>query len=91
MIASAVDVVVHTARLFDGSRKVMQITEVTGMLDDVHVGLQDIFSFKQTGVNAEGKALGYFTPTGYIPSFLNDFKVRGISVSDDVFKPDAQA
>lgn len=86
MIASAIDIIVHTARLSDGSRKITQITEVTGMSDELHVGLKDIFVFKQTGVDAQGRVLGSFEPTGFIPSFIEDIRVRGIKLSDDVFK-----
>jgi pilus assembly protein CpaF len=86
MIASAINIIIHTARLSDGSRRVMQITEMTGMLDEMHIGLKDIFIFKQTGVSSEGKVIGDFGPTGYIPSFMEELKVRGIAVSDDIFK-----
>jgi pilus assembly protein CpaF len=74
MIASAINIIIHTARLSDGSRKVMQITEITGMLDEMHIGLKDIFIFKQIGINHEGKVLGEFKPTGYIPSFFEDLR-----------------
>ena len=86
MIASAVDVIVHTARLFDGSRKVTQITEITGMKDEMHIGLQDIFSFRQTGIDSQGKVLGNFEPSGFIPTFIEEVRLRGIKLSDDVFK-----
>jgi septum site-determining protein MinD len=86
MIASAIDVIVHTARLSDGSRKVTQISELTGMIDEMHIGLQDIFMFHQTAVNAQGKVEGYFAPTGKVPLFFNDIKTRGISISEDIFK-----
>ena len=86
MIASAINIIVHTARLSDGSRRVMQITEMTGMLDEMHIGLKDIFAFKQTGIDSEGKVLGGFHPTGYMPSFLEDLRVRGIPISPDIFK-----
>ncbi len=86
MIASAVDIIVHTARLSDGSRKVTQITQITGMKDEMHIGLRDIFSFRQTGIDSEGKALGDFEPSGFIPTFIEDIRVRGIKLSDDIFK-----
>jgi len=86
MIASAVDIIVHTARLSDGSRKVMQITEITGMRDEMHIGLQDIFSFRQTGIDSQGKVLGSFEASGFIPTFIEDIRVRGIKLSDDIFK-----
>ena len=86
MIASAVDLIVHTSRLSDGSRKVIQITQITGMKDEMHIGLQDIFSFRQTGVDSQGKVLGNFEPSGFIPTFIEDIRVRGIKLSDDIFK-----
>jgi pilus assembly protein CpaF len=87
MIASAVDVIVHTARLSDGSRKVMAISEISGMKDELHIILNDIFVFKQTGVDTQGKVQGYFTATGYKPSFLDEIRVRGVVISDEIFKP----
>jgi septum site-determining protein MinD len=86
MIASAVDIIVHTARLSDGSRKIMQVTEIAGMKDDVHIELKDIFSFRQTGLEPEGRVLGHFTATGYIPTFFNEIKIKGIPLSEDIFK-----
>ncbi|TRZ94079.1 pilus assembly protein TadA [bacterium] len=87
MIASAVDVIVHTARLSDGSRKIMAISEIAGMKDELHINLNDIFVFKQTGIGAQGKVQGYFTATGYLPSFLDEIRIRGVQISDDIFKP----
>ena len=87
MIASAVDIIIHTARLSDGSRKVLAISEITGMKDDLHINLNDIFVFKQTGVDAKGKVLGYFTATGYLPSFIAEIRIRGVEIADDIFKP----
>jgi septum site-determining protein MinD len=87
MIASAVDVIIHTARLSDGSRKVLAISELYGMKDELHINLNDIFVFKQSGVDAKGKVLGYFTATGYLPSFLDEIRIRGVQISDDIFKP----
>lgn len=86
MIASAVDVIIHTARLSDGSRKVLAISEIGGMKDELHINLCDIFVFKQTGLDAQGKVQGYFTATGYKPSFLDEIRIRGVQISDDIFK-----
>lgn len=86
-VASAIHVVVQTARLSDGSRKVIGITEVVGMLDETHVNLQDIFTYKQTGVDAEGNVVGYFTPLGYIPTFYDEIRARGIDLSREIFVP----
>ncbi|MCM8763316.1 MAG: CpaF family protein [Candidatus Omnitrophica bacterium] len=87
MIASAINVIVHTARLSDGTRKIVQISELTGMLDEIHIGLQDIFIFKQKGIDANGKVMGEFQPTGYVPTkLLEEFKVRGIHLDENMFK-----
>ena len=87
MVSSAIDVIVHTARLSDGSRKVLGIAEVAGMKDEMHINLNDIFVYKQTGVDAQGKVLGYFSATGYKPSFMEEIRVRGVIVPDEIFKP----
>ena len=85
MISSAIHLIVQTARLSDGSRKVTAITEVVGMLDETHVNLQDIFYFRQTGVDGEGKVKGYFTSLGYIPTFYDEIRARGINLPREVF------
>jgi pilus assembly protein CpaF len=87
MIASAIDMIVHTARLSDGSRKVIQVSELTGMTDELHIGIQDLFTYKQTGVNSEGKVEGQFVPCGNIPTFYDDITKRGITLSKDIFQP----
>ncbi len=79
-IASAVDLIVHTARLKDGSRKVVNITEVYGMEDD-EILLQDIFVFEQTGV-VDGKVEGFLKPTGVRPTFMGRFKASGIELPE---------
>jgi septum site-determining protein MinD len=87
MIASAVDVIVHTARLSDGSRKILQITELAGMKDELHIDLRDIFVFKQVGIDSQGRVLGDFQANGYIPSFIEDIKRKGILLPDKLFTP----
>ncbi|MDD5004904.1 MAG: ATPase, T2SS/T4P/T4SS family [Candidatus Omnitrophica bacterium] len=89
MIASAVDLIVHTARLPDGTRKVIQISEVVGMLDDTHINLKDLFVFKQTGIdrNNNNKVIGHFQATGIIPTFYDDIVTRGVELPREIFKP----
>ena len=77
-IASAVDVIVHTARLKDGSRKIVSITEVYGIEED-EILTQDIFVFEQTGMK-DGKVVGELKPTGVRPSFMGVFKSAGIEL-----------
>ncbi|MHB0968172.1 MAG: ATPase, T2SS/T4P/T4SS family [Thermoanaerobaculia bacterium] len=83
-IAAAVDIVVQQSRLQDGSRKVTYITEVTGMESEVVV-MQDIFRFEQRGLDPTGKVVGFFAPTGNIPTFLEELTSKGIGVNREIF------
>lgn len=85
MMASAFDVIVSHERLRDGKRKMLKITEVVGMQGDV-IELQDIFEFRQTGMS-EGKMTGHFTPTGYIPRFLDRIHAVGVELPLSFFTP----
>jgi pilus assembly protein CpaF len=82
-IASAVDLIVHTARLKDGSRKIVNITEVYGIEDD-EILTQDIFVFEQTGVR-DGKVEGLLRPTGIRPTFMGKFKANGVELPPGEF------
>ncbi len=83
-IAGAVDLIVQISRLSDGSRKVMNITEVQGIQGDA-VTLQDVFSFKETGYDKNRKIVGKFLSKGLIPKFVQDLKERGVSIPKDLF------
>ena len=83
-IASAVDLIVHTARLKDGTRKVVNITEVYGIEDD-EILTQDVFAFVQTGVDDDGKIEGLLAPTGIRPTFMGKFKANGIELPPGEF------
>ncbi len=83
-IASAIHLVVQQTRFTDGSRRVINITEVTGMEGDM-IQLQDIFRFQQEGFDEDGKTKGYFTATGSIPEFYEDLRSRGLSVDMNIF------
>jgi enamine deaminase RidA (YjgF/YER057c/UK114 family) len=82
-ISSAVDLIVHTARLKDGSRKVINITEVYGIEDD-KILLQDVFAFEQTGVR-DGRVEGLLKPTGVRPTFMGRFKASGVELPPGEF------
>jgi pilus assembly protein CpaF len=69
-IASAFNVVIHLERMRDGTRKVVQISEVTGMDEDV-ISMQDIFRFTRTGIDSEGRVLGGFAPASLRPRILD--------------------
>jgi pilus assembly protein CpaF len=82
-IASAVDLIVHTSRLQDGTRKIVNITEVYGIEDD-EILTQDIFAFKQTGIR-EGKIEGELAPTGIRPTFMGQFQKSGVKLPPGEF------
>ena len=86
-IASAINVVVQVGRLSDGRRKVMSISEITGMEGET-ITMQEIFRFKMTGRDAENMVLGHFEATGIRPKFLNDAASHGIELASDLFRPD---
>jgi pilus assembly protein CpaF len=83
-VSSALNVIVHLARLPDGSRKITSIQELTGMEGEV-VTLQEIFGFEQASVDAEGKVRGKFRAKGVRPRWVEKFKALGIPVSYDIF------
>jgi len=83
-IASAVHVIVQAARLSDGSRRVVNITEVTGMEGDM-VTLQDIFVLEKRGLSPEGRVLGRFAATGIRPKFYEKLLAAGIQLRADLF------
>ena len=83
-ISSAIDLIVHQARLKDGSRKVTAITEIQGMEGDI-ITLQDIFVFEQKGRDDNGRILGRFKPTGIRPKFMEKLANSGVKVNNDIF------
>lgn len=84
-ISSAINLIVHVARFLDGTRKVVNISEITGMEGDT-ITLQDIFVYKQEGFNERGQVIGRHVPTGIVPGFLNKIKARGEVLPASVFK-----
>ena len=84
-ISSAVDVIVQTARLGDGSRRVMCVTEVGHMEGDV-VTLQDLFVFEKRGISPEGRVQGRFAATGIRPRFYEKVLASGIRLPAEVFE-----
>ena len=83
-IAAAVNVLVQAARLSDGSRRVVNVTEVTGMEGEV-VTLQDIFVFEKRGLNTDGHVVGRFAATGIRPKFYEKLLAAGIRLRPDLF------
>ena len=85
-IASAITVVIQGLRLIDGKRKITSIQEITGMEGDV-ITMQEIFTFRQTGVSAEGEVQGYFQATGVRPKFADRLRSFGVVLPDTMFDP----
>lgn len=85
-IASAIDLIIHESRFSDGTRKVTNISEIVG-LEGEQITMQDIFMFKQTGVDENGKVLGHFKPTGSVPTFMEEARTQGLSISPSMFDP----
>jgi pilus assembly protein CpaF len=83
-IASAVHVLVQASRMSDGSRRIVNITEVTGMEVDM-VTLQDIFVFEKRGLSPDGRVLGRFAATGIRPKFYEKLLSAGIRLRPDLF------
>lgn len=82
-VASAIDIIVQQERMRDGTRKVVTVTEVSGMEGDV-ITMTDIFSFEQTGMEA-GKIIGRLRPTGLRPKFMDKIEAAGINLPPSIF------
>lgn len=83
-IASAVDIVVQIARMRDGSRKIINISEVTGMEGDI-ITMQDLFRFEQQGIDSDGRLRGEFVTTGLRPMCSEKLELNGIHLPMDLF------
>src|SRR5438874_2091354 len=86
-IASAIHIVVQVARLSDGRRKIVSLSELTGMEGEI-ITMQEIFRYRQTGVSADGVVQGRFEATGIRPRFLEQVMAHGLTLSADLFRPD---
>jgi pilus assembly protein CpaF len=84
-IASAVNLVVQASRLTGGARKIIQVSEVTGMEGDI-ISMHDIFAFKQTGLDENGVATGYFYSTGVRPRCIERLQAAGIPLPLEMFE-----
>ncbi len=85
-ITSAVNVVLQIARLADGKRKVTSLQELTGMEGEI-ISMQEIFTFKQTGIADDGSVTGHFGATGVRPKFSDRLSAYGIRLADKMFEP----
>jgi len=85
-IVSAITVIVQGNRLTDGQRKITSIQEITGMEGEI-VTMQEIFAYRQTGVDAHGKVIGHFQATGIRPKFADKLRNAGVNLADSLFDP----
>jgi pilus assembly protein CpaF len=83
--SSAIQIVVQVARLRGGARKIVKISEITGMEGEV-ISMHDIFGFKQTGVDTEGNAKGHFFVAGLRPKCLEKLEIAGVSLPVEMFE-----
>ncbi|HYW78406.1 MAG TPA: CpaF family protein, partial [Thermoguttaceae bacterium] len=84
-VASAINLVVQVGRLVGGVRKIVKVSEITGMEGDI-VSMHDIFEYKQTGLDENRVAQGYFSATGIRPSCLSKLEACGISLPIELFE-----
>jgi pilus assembly protein CpaF len=84
-IASAISIIVQVTRMSDGTRKVVSITEITGMEENI-ISAQDIFTFQRKGIGADGKIIGTFTPTRIRPKFLEQLRTSGVIFPQSMFE-----
>jgi pilus assembly protein CpaF len=84
-VSSAIDLVVQIARLSDGTRKIMSITEVGNMEGEV-ITLQDLFVFEKRGISMEGRVQGRFAATGIRPKFYEKILAAGLTLPTELFE-----
>ena len=83
-IASAVNIIVQTSRLNDGSRKLTHVAECVGLDDSNHYSLRMIYEFKQTGVDAKGRVVGVHAVSGNLPTFVGELAGKGLELPRDL-------
>jgi pilus assembly protein CpaF len=88
-IASAIHIVIQIGRMSDGRRRIVSLAEITGMEGEV-ITMQEVFRYRQTGMGANGEVLGHFEATGIRPRFVDELGAHGISLPNDLFRPDAR-
>ncbi|VVD61313.1 type II secretion system protein E [Pandoraea communis] len=85
-IASAITVIVQTARLTDGRRRLTSLQEITGMEGEI-ITMQELFTFKRTGVERDGTVRGYFCASGVRPRFAERLQTYGMALPDAIYDP----
>ena len=88
-ISSAIQIVIQLSRMNDGRRKVVSISELTGMEGEI-ITMQEIYHFRHTGMGTDGQVQGRFEATGIRPRFLDQVAAHGLKLPADLFRPDAK-
>ena len=78
--------IIQTSRMPDGSRKVICVSELTGIKENGNIVLEDIFIFRQKGIDKNRKVIGSFEPTGFLPTFIEELEIKGIEVDRKIFE-----
>jgi pilus assembly protein CpaF len=86
LIVSAVNLIVQITRFSDGTRKIISISEVTGIYEG-DIQLQEIFAFTRSGISRTGKVIGDYSATGVIPHFVDELREAGVGVDMNIFVP----
>jgi pilus assembly protein CpaF len=81
-LAASIDIVVQQARLPDGSRKIVAISELAGLDDEGELQVEEIYGFRRTATEPDGTVVGEFYTTGYLPSFVAEFVVHGLVAAE---------
>jgi len=84
-IASAITIVVQVSRMSDGTRRVVSVSEITGMEENI-ISMHDIFTFQRKGIGPDGKVIGSFQPTRIRPKFLERLRVAGVIFPPSMFE-----
>jgi len=84
-IASAISIIVQISRMSDGTRRVINISEITGMEAET-ISMQEIFAFTRRGVAPNGRVVGSFKPSGIRPKFMEKLRVAGIMLPQEIFE-----
>jgi pilus assembly protein CpaF len=88
-ICSALTIIVQATRMSDGTRKITNISEITGMEENV-ISMQEIFTFQKKGIGPDGRVIGTFMPSRIRPRFLERLRVSGIVLPPSLFDKETQ-
>lgn len=86
MISSSLDIIIQLARHSDGCRRMVALSEITGMESGI-ISMQDIFIFERHGIDEQGNVLGRFVATGVRPRFSERCRIFGVPIPDVIFSP----